>query len=73
MIYPTQKAVAFRVNYSRNWKAGEQPVKVKLGSLLFPVGEHIEFADQLVRKQFPQANSARLYDETGALFCTGVI
>lgn len=69
--YPSQKAVAFQVSYGRKWKAGDSPRKVKLGSLLFPIGEGIEDGEARLRKAFPQANASNLWDEFGNWFCAG--
>lgn len=71
MNYPTQKAVAFRLIYGPKWKLGDRPQCIKLGSLPFPIGEGIEFADALLRRAFPTATDSRLYDERGQWFCAG--
>lgn len=71
MNYPTQKAVAYRLIYRTGWKCGESPERIKLGSLPFPIGEGIEFADALLRRAFPTATDSRLYDERGQWFCSG--
>lgn len=69
--YPTQKAIAMQLIYGKKWKIGDAPKRINLGSLLFPIDASIEDASDLVRRQFPDANCARLYDETGLLFCSG--
>ena len=72
-IYPTQKAVAFKLVYGRKWKLGDSPERIKLGSLLYPINASIEQGDRLLRHAFPEANQSRHYDEHGHLFCSGTI
>lgn len=69
--YPTQKAVAFKLIYGRNWKIGNSPERIKLGSVLYPINASIEQGDRLLRRAFPEANQSRHYDEMGRLFCSG--
>ena len=69
--FPTQLAVAFRLDYRPPWKRGDQPKRIKLGRVTFPIGEHIEDAERRVRLEFPEATHCNLYDERGQWFCAG--
>ncbi len=70
--WPTQKAVAYKILYDQKprLKLGESPKRVKLGSVLFPIGEGIEFGEARAREAFPEANTCRLYNEHGHFFCS---
>lgn len=71
--YRTNKAIAYKLVYGRNWKLGHSPERIKLGSILYPIGDSIEQGDAAIRKAFPEANQSRHYDEYGHLFCSGTI
>jgi hypothetical protein len=71
--YPSQKAIAIKLVYGPKWKLGDSPQRINLGSVLFPTNEGVEFADAMIRREFPEANATRLYNEHGHLFCSGSI
>lgn len=69
--YPTQLGIAYRLEYGRKWKCGESPAKTKLGKVAIRIGEGCEDGEAIIRREFPQANAFRMYDETGELFYCG--
>lgn len=66
--YPSQLVVAFKIVYKG--KPGDGHTRLKLGKLNYPIGETFEYAEDRVRREFPEANAVRHYDENGNWCCS---
>lgn len=51
-------------------KYGDHPKKTELGLVFFPASHSLEDAESEVRKVYPQANWAQIYDECGKVWAS---
>lgn len=72
-IYPTQKALAYRVTYPKRPKGwnGASYERTKLGFVLVAPGAHADQCEAETRRAFPNANSFRVFDVTGECWFSG--
>ena len=70
---PQHHGRACFLDYDESWKYGEQPKKTELGLCFFPDSLGLEEAEIEIKRQFPKANWARLFDEEGKLWASFVL
>lgn len=70
MSTPQHHGRAYFLDYRKPWKYGEQPKKTELGLCFFPASFSLEDAEREIKRQFPKANWASVFDEEAKLWAS---